>query len=69
MQENWIVPCSVKFFNIVEHFENNKSIVWRKVSALREGDVAYIYVGAPYSQIMYKCHVVNDKSHLYGLGS
>lgn len=60
MSENWIVPCSVKFFNVVKHFEENDTIVWRKVSALKKGDTAYIYIGAPYSEIKYKCHIVDD---------
>ncbi|HAM30536.1 MAG TPA: hypothetical protein DCP49_03810 [Erysipelotrichaceae bacterium] len=60
MPENWIVPCSVKFFDVVKHFEENDTIVWRKVSALKKGDTAYIYIGAPYSEIRYKCHIVDD---------
>lgn len=60
MPENWIVPCSVKFFDVVKHFEENDTIVWRKVSALKKGDTAYIYIGTPYSEIRYKCHIVDD---------
>lgn len=60
MSENWIVPCSVKFFDVVKHFEENDTIIWRKVSALKKGDTAYIYIGAPYSEIKYKCHIVDD---------
>lgn len=60
MSENWIVPCSVKFFDVVKHFEENNTIVWRKVSALKKGDTAYIYIGAPYSEIKYKCHIIDD---------
>lgn len=60
MIENWIVPCSVKFYDVVSHMAQNDTIVWRKVSALREGDVVYLYLGAPYSEIKYKCHIIND---------
>lgn len=60
MAENWIVPCSVKFFDVVKHFEENDTIVWRKVSALKKGDTAYIYIGAPYSEIKYKCHIIDE---------
>lgn len=60
MVENWIIPCSVKFFDVVGYFEHNNTIVWRKVSALKKDDVVYVYVGAPYSQIKYKCHVIDD---------
>jgi len=60
MAENWIVPCSVKFFDVVKHFEENDTIVWRKVSALKKGDTVYIYIGAPYSEIKYKCHIIDE---------
>ena len=60
MSENWIVPCSVKFFDVVGHFEKNDTIVWRKVSALKKDDIVYIYIGAPYSEVKYRCHIIDD---------
>lgn len=60
MIENWIVPCSVKFYDVVSHLNEKNKIVLRKVSALREGDIVYLYLGAPYSEIKYKCHIIND---------
>ena len=60
MRENWIVPCSVKFFDVVGHFEKNDTIVWRKVSALKKDDIVYIYIGAPYSEVKYRCHIIDD---------
>lgn len=60
MTENWIVPCSMKFFDVINYFDNNELIVWRKVSAIHKDDIVYIYVGAPYSEIKFKCHVVNE---------
>lgn len=58
--ENWIVPCSVKFFDVVKHFENTNTIVWRRVSALKKDDIVYLYLGAPFSEVKYKCHVIDD---------
>lgn len=58
--ENWIIPCSVKFYDVVNHLKQKDTIVWRKVSALKKGDTAYLYLGAPYSQIKYMCHVIDD---------
>ena len=60
MLENWIVPCSVKYYDVVTHLKEKETIVWRRVSALRKGDVVYLYLGAPYSEIKYKCHVIDD---------
>ena len=60
MVEHWIIPCSVKHFDVIKHFDSQDEIIWKRTSAIREGDLAYIYVGAPYSEIMYKCVVVSD---------
>lgn len=60
MSENWIVPCSVKFYDVVDHLKEKDTIIWRKVSALKAGDIAYLYLGSPYSAIKYKCHIVDD---------
>ena len=60
MKENWIIPCNMKHYDVVKHFENNETIVWCRVSAINKGDIAYIYVSAPYSQILFRCFVVSD---------
>lgn len=60
MSENWIVPCNIKVFNIIEHFETNKKAVWKNSFTIRTGDTVYIYIGAPYGEIKYKCIVTND---------
>ena len=60
MVENWIIPCSVKFFDVVSYLTNNKEIVWRRVSAVKKNDNAYVYIGAPYGQIKYLCRVIDD---------
>lgn len=60
MTEHWIIPCNVKYFDVVSHFKTHDTIVWRRVSAIAKGDIAYIYVSAPYSQILFKCLVISD---------
>lgn len=60
MTENWVVPCSVKFYDVVGHLKERDTIVWRKVSALKQGDVVYLYLGSPYSEIKFKCHIIED---------
>lgn len=59
-RENWIIPCSTKVYNVDEHFKNNKTIVWRNAFTICPGDIAYIYVGAPFSEIKYKCRVISN---------
>ena len=58
--ENWIIPCSIKVYDVIEHFKTHNHIVWRNAFTIQPGDIAYIYVGSPYSEIKFKCKVVSD---------
>ena len=60
MTEKWIIPCSPKFFDVVDHFKSRTDIVWRRTSAIRKDDIVYIYVGKPYGEIKYQCRVIDD---------
>lgn len=57
--ENWIIPCSMKVYDVIEHFEKNNTIVWRNAFTIQPGDIVYIYVGSPYSEIKYKCKMIS----------
>jgi len=61
MEERWIIPSNTKYFDVVSYLEKNNEIVFRRISALREGDIVYIYVTAPYSEIKYRGHVICDQ--------
>lgn len=61
MAENWIIPCNVKFFDVIAHFKKNNRVVWKNSFTIRKGDTAYLYLSSPYGEIRYKCIVVNDK--------
>ena len=61
MAENWVIPCNVRFFDLIEHFKTNTKVVWRNAFTIRKGDIAYIYIGRPYGEIRYKCRVINDQ--------
>ena len=61
MAETWIVPCNVRFFDVVSYLDDHKTIVWKRRSTIVKGDEIYIYVGAPYSQILFKCRVEEDE--------
>lgn len=60
MEEKWIIPCNIKKFNVIEHFKNNEEVVWKNSFTIRTGDIVYIYLGAPYSEIRYRCVVISD---------
>lgn len=61
MKENWIIPCNVKRFNLIEHFKSNDTVVWRNAFTIRKGDDAYIYLSAPFGELRYKCQVIEDQ--------
>lgn len=61
MFEKWIIPCNISFFNLIKHFEKNKTVVWRNAFTIHKGDIAYIYIGRPYGEIRYKCRVISDQ--------
>lgn len=74
MKENWIIPCNIKYFDVITYLQSHENIVFRRISAINKGDVAYIYVTSPYCEIKYRCHVVCDdvsseelKDHLYAI--
>lgn len=56
----WIVPCNVKYFDVVTHFKKKKTVVWKNISCVQPGDTVYIYLGAPHKELRYKCVVLND---------
>lgn len=56
--ETWVVPCNVKKFDLVSHFETSETVVWKKSRNIEVGDLAYLYVGAPYSEVKYVCEVI-----------
>ena len=61
MLENWLIPCNINTFDVIGHFEKRKTVVWKNSFTIHEGDIAYIYLGRPYSEIRYKCLVISDQ--------
>ena len=61
MKENWIIPCNLKIFNLIEHFATNNRVVWRNAFSIHEGDTVYIYIGSPISEIRYRCKVLTTQ--------
>lgn len=53
----WIIPSNPKYFDIVSYYKNRNTSFWRMYPSIQEGDIVYIYVGAPYKAIMYRCVV------------
>ncbi len=51
----WVVPANPKYYDVVNCFNNTNHVIWKQSSSIHEGDTVYLYVGAPYSCIMFKC--------------
>ena len=60
MKEYWVIPCNIKHFDVVEHFKQKKTVIWKNSFSIHTGDVAYIYLGAPFSEIRFRCNVITD---------
>ena len=59
MNNIYVYPCSLGFYNICKHFDCNKNIIWRKCSNIKCGDSVFIYISSPFREIKYKCVVTN----------
>ena len=59
MSEQWIIPCNIRFFDVIEHFKNNREVIWYRRGAFNVNDIVYIYVGNPIMELKFKCHVVD----------
>ena len=53
----WIVPANPKYFDIEKALKENNTIMWKQSTDIKINDIVYLYVGKPYSSIMYKFKV------------
>ena len=53
----WFVPANPKYYDIEDAFSHQDEIYWKQGGKFEPGDIAYMYVGAPASAILYKCVV------------
>lgn len=53
--EEWIVPANPKFYDVISAFEKTDTITWKQSSNVHVKDLVYLYVGSPYSAILYQC--------------
>ena len=55
--KEWVIPSNPKYYDIVSAFSQEKEISWKQGKGIKKGDTVFIYVGQPYSAIMYRCLV------------
>lgn len=57
----WIVPANPNYYDMIHCFDHKDIMEWKQSSDIHIGDIVYMYVGAPYSAILYKCKAVAVK--------
>jgi len=55
---SWIVPANPKYYDVISYFNEKDTILWKEAKGMKIGDKVYLYLGAPYSAILYKCEVI-----------
>ena len=66
---NWIIPCNLKLYNIVERFKETDTVVWKRGSnQMKVGDTIYVYIGNPLKTIKYKCCIIDEENKYAKIG-
>ncbi len=57
--QNWLVPSNPKYYDVIKAFEQEEVIFWKQGNdRMKPGDIVYLYLGAPYSAILYRCEIL-----------
>ena len=54
----WLIPANPKYYDLIDAFKKSKIILCKQSTLINVGDIVYLYVTAPYSEIKYKCEVL-----------
>ncbi len=57
-KNEWLVPANPGYFDIDKALKKSNIMMWKQTTDIRVNDIVYIYVGKPYSSIMYKFKVI-----------
>ena len=60
VNNEWLMPLNPNYFDVFSYIENTKPLIWKVNKSMKKGDVIYLYIGAPYSSILYKSVIVSD---------
>lgn len=61
---SWIVPCNLKYYDVVGAFNDLNTLDWKQSSKnIQTGDLIFIYVSSPVQAIKYLCKV--NKANLH----
>lgn len=57
LNKEWIIPANPTYFDVITYIESMPIFSWKQPKNINLGDTVYVYLGAPYSAIIYKCKV------------
>ena len=55
--KEWLIPSNPVYYDSVHAFDDTDEIRWKQGNGIKTGDTVFLYIGAPYSAIFYKCVV------------
>ena len=57
-KKEWLVPDNPEYYDIMGAFNTKDTLTWKQSSNINRGDIIYIYVGKPYSAILFQCEAI-----------
>ena len=58
VKDEWIIPANPNYFDVITYIESLPVFSWKQPKNITIGATVYIYLGAPYSALLYKCKVI-----------
>lgn len=56
--KHWVIPANPTYYDVIKVFSEKDVIYWYQGANFIKGDIVYMYLGKPYSAILYKCEVI-----------
>lgn len=57
-RKEWVVPANPKYYDVFQGFQESDTILWKQSTNISVGDLIYLYLGAPYSAILFQCEAI-----------
>lgn len=54
----WVIPANPHYYDVIKVFKEKEVVYWYQGANFIVGDIVYMYLGKPYSAILYKCKVI-----------
>lgn len=63
----WVVPANPKYFDVFAAFDASPVLEWKQAADTAVGETVYIYMGAPYSAVVFetrarRVHIPRDRA-------